>query len=63
MYALGDLDFNTIITFSNRISMLLAEMGRDSIKLKYYLMDDGLDKSEDHWFVKENRVGFSSRDR
>ena len=56
LYALEDLDFNTIITFSNRIAMLLAEMGRESIKLNFYLTDDDLDKLDDHGFVKASSV-------
>ena len=52
LYALEDLDFNTIITFSNRIAMLLAEMGRESIKLNFYLTDDDLDKLDDHGFAQ-----------
>lgn len=56
LYALEELDFNTIITFSNRIAMLLADMGRDSIKLNFYLTPEDLDKLYACGFVKAQTV-------
>ena len=56
MHALEELDFNMIITFSNRIAMLLAEIGRESIKLNFYLTTEDLEKLCACGFVKANSV-------
>jgi len=51
LYKLNELTFDTIVTFSNRITMLLSELGWKSTKLNFYLTTDDIKKLLDTGFT------------
>ncbi|SFC05307.1 hypothetical protein SAMN04488102_102338 [Alkalibacterium subtropicum] len=54
LYRLNSLEFDSIITFSNRITGLLNELGWESLKLNFYLNSDDIKVLLDNGF-KSNR--------
>lgn len=51
LYKLEELTFDKILTFSNRITVLLAELGWESIKLNFYLSSNDIKKLLDNGFA------------
>ncbi len=51
LYKLNQLDFDAILTFSNRITVLLNELGWESIKLNFYLTTEDIKKLLDNGFT------------
>lgn len=51
LYKLEELTFDKILTFSNRITVLLAELGWESIKLNFYLSSNEIKKLLDNGFA------------
>lgn len=64
LYKLEDLTFDAILTFSNRITVLLAELGWRSIKLNFYLessdiktlLDNGFTSSRNNKLITEELI-------
>lgn len=52
---LQTLDFDNLITFSNRIKLLLKEMDMESIKLSFYLDFKDIEKLINNGFSRTNR--------
>lgn len=51
LYKLGQMTFDKIIVFSNRITVLLSELGRESIKLNFYLSTEDVKTLLDKGFT------------
>ncbi|GAA0319419.1 helix-turn-helix domain-containing protein [Oceanobacillus sp. FSL W7-1281] len=55
LHELAKLDYDYILTFSNRIATLIEEQGYTCLKVKFYMNDDDINKLLD--------IGFSSSSR
>ena len=51
LYRLEEMKFDAILTFSNRITVLLSELGWESIKINFYLTSDDIKRLLDHGFT------------
>lgn len=51
LYRLEEMRFDAILTFSNRITVLLSELGWESIKMNFYLTSDDIKRLLDHGFT------------
>ena len=62
LYKLESLHFDYILTFSNRITILLKELGWESIKLNFYLNTEDLKKLIDKGFTSNRNKKFSAEE-
>jgi transcriptional antiterminator len=62
LYKLKSLEFDFILTFSNRITVLLKELGWESIKLNFYLNTEDFKKLIDQGFPSNRNRKFSAED-
>lgn len=60
LYKLESLNFDFILTFSNRITILLKELGWESIKLNFYLNTEDFKKLIDKGFTSNRNKKFSA---
>jgi transcriptional antiterminator len=62
LYKLESLNFDFILTFSNRITVLLNELGWKSIKLNFYLNNEDFKILIDNGFTSNRNKKFSAED-